>query len=200
MLVFLIFLYGCKSTTEIYTYNEVRKGDFYFPLKTEISKKEIDCKLDTFENSWYSKHLYSLKEPILFKTLGGNISVYRYTNLGTWSPPLTYRVEKKDSLVTITKRMTDGQGGYKSGKLIFNKTKILSMKEWQDLKNKLDSISFWSMPTHENIFGLDGSEWILEGIENNKYTFVTRWSPDSHGDQKFVRVCNYFEEIFLKGK
>jgi hypothetical protein len=176
-------------------FKNVKKDSFYFPIKTELVKGDVNAKLDTFMNKWYSEFLYSLKEPILMTLNSKKIEVYRYTNLGTWSNPYSYRVEKKDSLIKITKKRTNGQGGYECGRLVEDKTKNINAKVWEELINRIESIDFWKLNTHGER-GLDGSEWILEGYKDGKYHFISRWSPDSYGDKKIVETCLTFEEIF----
>jgi hypothetical protein len=51
------------------------------------------------------------------------------------------------------------------------------MSEWSRLKAKLESAEFWTMPTQEQDFGGDGSEWIIEGVKNGEYHVVARWTP-----------------------
>ena len=39
---------------------------------------------------------------------------------------------------------------------------------------------YWTMPTvEENSVGVDGAQWIVEGVRNGKYHLVDRWSPDT---------------------
>ena len=199
LILFLILsIISCK--TQYYTAVEKKpqKGEFYFPIRIKNIKGELNGRLDTFQNNWYSEHLYSLKEPILKEIKPQNIEIYRYTNLGTWSNPISYRVEKTDSTLILSKRRTDGQGGYDAGKLVENKIKLIELSDWTLLKEKLDTINFWNLKTHNETIGFDGSEWILEGYKNGKYHFVTRWTPDHYGDKKFVETCVYFENLMQK--
>jgi hypothetical protein len=40
-------------------------------------------------------------------------------------------------------------------------------------------VSFWSLPSHVNDqTGTDGSQWIVEGVNEGKYHIADRWSPD----------------------
>ena len=40
--------------------------------------------------------------------------------------------------------------------------------------------SDWEMPEDIEVFGLDGSTWIIEGIRDGEYHMVHRWSPDAY--------------------
>ncbi len=170
---------------------------YYFP----ISSKDADPgenQLDTFKNEWYSKHLTALQEPILKDIQKANIEIYRYTNLGTWSNPYSYRVEKDGKNISITKKRTNGQGGYHSGHLVEEETKAITNTERNTLQEKLNETVFWQMPTHEQSFGLDGEEWIVEGYKDKQYHFVTRWTPNYDGTNPYVELCEFFVRIFDK--
>ncbi|MFT5550246.1 MAG: hypothetical protein ACI9CO_002179, partial [Candidatus Azotimanducaceae bacterium] len=201
-LLFLTFL-GCNTAPDTeknmlldeVSFDLPELNDFYFPSKMEKGKEEIDDKLDSFQNQWYSDHLFSLKEPILFEQKG-MFEGYRYTNLGSFDNPYTFRVIRSASTISIIKKKTDGHGGFGAGKLILNETKEISEQEWENLINEIAGINFWELPTHTERHGSDGGEWILEGYKNGKYHFLTRWSPNHNRDKKFVEACAYFEKIF----
>ncbi len=195
IIISFLLLVSCQVSNHTFIEEKTHKGDYYFPIKTELERGDINAKLDTHQNTWYSKHLFSMGEPMLKDLNKNNIEIYRYTNLGTWSNPYVYRIEKCDSIVRITKKRTNGYGGYESGSLVDNETKVINYEKWKSLINKIDSISFWELETHGER-GLDGAEWVLEGYKEGKYHFITRWSPDSYGDKKFVETCQYFEKIF----
>jgi hypothetical protein len=46
--------------------------------------------------------------------------------------------------------------------------------------DRIDELKFWSLPTtfpaDPNVVGVDGAEWIFEGVKNSKYHVVDRWS------------------------
>ncbi len=74
-------------------------------------------------------------------------------------------------------KVCDGAGGYEPGKIIENKSKVLTIKEWNDFEASVNSINFWNLPTTQSgILGTDGAQWILEGKELGKYHVVDRWS------------------------
>jgi hypothetical protein len=41
----------------------------------------------------------------------------------------------------------------------------------------LAKADFWNMQPDEPSRGLDGAEWILEGVRDGKYHMVVRWCP-----------------------
>ena len=211
-----ILILGCRT---IYPElgNKMLKNDMlYFPsLSKEFTKRQKDCiekkespcnfpepndSLSDFVNQWYSRHLYSMKAPILFNKTDKQLKVFRYTNLGTWSNPISYQIELNDSIVTITYKRTKGLGGYKAGRLIKNKHRTLQLQDWEALLTKVDSTNFWTIPSHDTNMILDGAEWIFEGLFDNKYHIVTRNSPDDYGGKDYASLCNFIEELYRKNK
>ncbi|TWJ04419.1 hypothetical protein JN11_00127 [Mucilaginibacter frigoritolerans] len=89
--------------------------------------------------------------------------------------------------------MCSGSGGYEPGKLILEKQKSISKLTWHQFKEKLDEIGFWGMATKEKSMGNDGSEWILEGVVNDKYHVVDRWTPKSLSD--YYQCCDYLLKL-----
>lgn len=171
------------------------KTNYYFPMSE--NENYAENKLDIFKNKWYSKNLTALKEPILKDLKLENKEIYRYTNIGTWSAPYSYRIEKSDSEIIIIKKRSNGQGGYDPGLLVEDETKYITEEDFNELIDNLNKIYFWSLPTHDDQIGLDGAEWIIEGYKNGTYHFVTRWTPDYDGVNDFVRASQSFEQIFL---
>lgn len=82
--------------------------------------------------------------------------------------------------------MSDGASGYSSGELIIDKSRALTTFEWSEFQKLLDKTEFWDMPTNEqsDIVGTDGSQWIIEGVENEKYNVVDRWTPKNSAYQE----------------
>jgi len=195
--------YVPKASDEYYFHS--LSDDFKIEQSECIEQKNFPCdfpepndSLSDFVNSWYSKHLKSLKEPILINNTDNNLKVFRYTNLGSFSHPYTFRVEFKDSIVTINYKITKGLGGYKAGRLSKNNQKTLTITDWDILTEKIDSINYWKMQTHDTNMMLDGEEWILEGLIGDKYHFVTRTSPGFFENKDYVMICKFIAELYRK--
>ena len=45
------------------------------------------------------------------------------------------------------------------------------------LQDALTEADFWNLPSEIDYSGLDGSEWILEGVKDGTYHAVERWVP-----------------------
>jgi len=64
--------------------------------------------------------------------------------------------------------------------IILNETKKLSEKDWTEFETLLINYSFWTSKPYIEEFGLDGSEWTIEGHLKDKYWVVNRWSPNDN--------------------
>jgi hypothetical protein len=127
-----------------------------------------------FHVNWYASHLNALDEPVLRDSLPAK--VYRFTWLRSFHKPVVIRLENFNGTVTLYWKVGGGAGGYEPGKMIVNKSKVLTLKNWNDFVASVNSINFWNLPTTRSGIGSDGAQWILEGKELGKYHVVDRQS------------------------
>ncbi len=159
----------------------------YFPLElfTDISRYDG---YDTFHVEWYSNHLKAMKEPLIFNKKQDK-SIFRFLWLRTFHQPITIRIEKYSNICSLTWKLCDGAGGYKPGNVIVNETKPVDKQTWNKFQLLLAKADFWNLKTNEaGISGLDGSHWILEGVDEKKYQVVDRWTP---GSGRFYECCDF---------
>lgn len=155
----------------------IDSATFYFKTKPNWQDTTINA-VDSFVNSWYSKMLFSLQEPVL-KNYNGDKEIYRFTWLRTFNHPVSVRLEKQGGIVKLFSKVCDGAGGYEPGKIIVDTTINLTKKQVDTTNIKLDNANFWTLQTESREDnGLDGSEWIIEVFKNNKYHMVVRWTPE----------------------
>ncbi len=154
---------------------------------TKIETKKIKGKYDNFVMKWYSQHLFAMKEPLLFNKKI-NKEVYRFTWLRTFNKPVTFRIEKDNCEYMIYWKVLSGAGGYEPGELITEKSKKLAEKDWLNFIDLVNKSNFWKMKIGRSSMGLDGSDWILEGVNPRDYKVVTVWSPRKGN---FYNACNY---------
>jgi hypothetical protein len=149
---------------------------FYFKTKPKWQDTTINA-VDSFVNSWYSKMLFALQEPVL-KKYNSDKEIYRFTWLRTFNHPVSVRLEKQGDIVKLFSKVCNGAGGYEPGKIIFDTTINLTQKQVDTTNIKLDNAKFWTLKTESTEDnGTDGSEWIIEVFKNNKYHMVVRWTP-----------------------
>jgi hypothetical protein len=162
---------------------------FYFPLGATSGDAHV---LDTFTNSWYSKMLFGLHEPVLYQS-SDTSEIFRFIWLRTFHKPIAIRVTAKKGEHILTVKVASGAGGYDVGNLVRDTSFYISNNEWKEFSSQIGAINFWSLPSQDNNRGKDGSEWILEGQETGKYHFVTRWSPRANvTSNKDYRSCCYY--------
>ena len=201
----ILTLTSCAVFNSDLRYKPNSIDEYYFPLLSAeftrrqndcIEKKEFPCNfpepndsLSDFVNEWYSKHLKSMKEPVLYKLQNEDKKIIRFTHLGTWSNPFSYRIENSNGQITLTYSKTKGLGGYDAGRRIEHEQKIIKSETWENIMEKIDSVNFWNIGTHDPNMILDGAEWILEVLIDGKYHFVTRNSPENYGGKEYAELC-----------
>lgn len=126
-----------------------------------------------------------------------NAFAYRITILSALKPEsISVRIQRDgDKLTLIAKRI--GNRHSKPDKLLQEKQRVLSAEESAKFLEKLKTLSFFEIPAKRDgldEFGMDGENWILEGIEQGKYHEVNRWSPEHESRkreiQSYLDVCN----------
>lgn len=160
-----------------YDYPDDTSNGRFFP-KGVLGENE---EADKFTYEWYSKHLIALEEPSLFQARKqkGIIS-YRFLYLRTFHNPISIRIEldKERKTGTLIYKKTDGKGGYRAGYIEDFKVIKLNENDIKKLLNTFETAYFWRQPIKIKDYGLDGAQWIIEGVDNGRYHLVDRWSPE----------------------
>ncbi len=142
-----------------------------------------------FLSDWYSQHLTAMREPSLLAVSRQDrgAEVYRFLWLRTFHHPIAVRLTvRKDGTGLLTSRETNGEGGYKPGKLIRDVTTTLSRNDTAWFCGIIEDLGFWNLPTRQPesvaadgavLVGLDGARWIMEATKAGRYHIVDRWSP-----------------------
>jgi hypothetical protein len=141
-----------------------------------------------FTERRYSGNLDALQEPSLWELSRQDPSaeVYRFLWLRSLHHPIAVRlVLNKNGSGWMNSRMTSGQGGYEPGRITRFKVFPLGKTQTQAFLTECDRTNFWNLASvpntkvagPETIAGLDGAQWIVEGVRNGKYHMVDRWSP-----------------------
>jgi hypothetical protein len=138
--------------------------------------------------------LRRMKEPSLYEqTASQSFEQYRFLWLRSFDKPIAIRAFRDASGAKLRVVRLNCEGGV-DGRIDYERVFNLTDEEWKKLLKALEHTSFWTMPTKESVFGLDGADWILEGRSAERYHCVVRWSPKSHGDE---RELNAYREACL---
>ena len=159
--------------------------DLYIP--TDSTQLYFPVDFDKFRNEWYSIFLFSMREPVLFSN-NSQKEIYRFLWLRSFHNPISIRIEKQENIYLLTWKLCNGAGGYEPRQFIIAKQKQIDEITREKFKTLLNQIDFWNMETDIKKIGLDGSQWILEGKNVDKYHVVDRWTP--RGD-KYSQCCDF---------
>jgi hypothetical protein len=194
----LLIAYSGKSndsrltTTETYTpFIPTDSSQFYFPLEVFTDTSRY-IGPDTLLNTWYSQHLFAMREPIIFIDKSQNV-IYRFTWLRTFHNPIAIRIEKHRDSYILYWKLCDGAGGYEPGKLKIDEQKTIDKQTWDIFMSKIDNCDFWNLETNEReLLGRDGSQWILEGKDEKRYHVVDRWTPEGG---TYYQCCDFLIQL-----
>jgi hypothetical protein len=141
----------------------------YFPPQIFTSRAA------DFQLRWYSADMYALGETPLWPPCTEHETIYRLTYLPAFSGP---------SVITLTVS-PDGEGRVAIKTLDGDRevtkiddTSTVSRDQLARFFSLLDQAHFWQTPTELPSHGLDGAEWIMEGVKDGNYRTVVRWCPD----------------------
>ncbi|WP_338863451.1 hypothetical protein [Myxococcus stipitatus] len=131
--------------------------------------------------------------------MASDSEAYRFTWLPSFSALLTIRVERRGSVYVLH---AEHLGGYRSAldAPSTRRSRLLLPSEWNEFQRKLKAFSFWTqsrrMSVPENFLGLDGAEWLLEGVQPGRYKAYLVWSPGEEGQGgAFREACLYLLEL-----
>ncbi|MEI8203128.1 MAG: tetratricopeptide repeat protein [Bacteroidota bacterium] len=207
--IYISFFKGIKPEILKDSLNILKSGTWYFPLTSFLDLEnnwESDYSLDLIRQvgmttsalDFYSRQLFALKEPLIFNQT--EKTIYRFTWLRSFNNPVAIRVEKTNNDYTLYWKQSSGTGGNNPGELTVNNSKQITREEWDYFISLLQSTDFWNMSTNlKGDLGSDGSYWIIEGIENNKYHVVERWSPRKNNFQKCGQYLIELTDLKIKG-
>ncbi len=163
----------------------------YFPKNTFTDGWENS---DVFFNDWYGEHLKAMGEKSLIKVSDQNPEIYRFLWLRTFNHPIFVRVERTsaNSFDLVSKEL-NGAGGFKPGRVLRTAKHTLTEEEWCKFIKMLDRANYWKLPTKlPNNIGVDGSQWILEGVKDGRYHIVDRFTPQKG---EYREACIYLLKL-----
>jgi len=146
---------------------------------------------------WYSQFLFAMAEPSLLPMLksDGTGATYRFLLL------LNHRALSFRLIVN-----TDGTGNLTSKDVLIqpNGSNSLRVKPYISVSKRqvieflalLQRLEFWlTQPEHsgeQNRYRMDDAEWILEGVNSDRYHVVDRWAPKN---PDFIRAGTYLMQL-----
>jgi hypothetical protein len=150
-----------------------------------------------FESQWYGRLLGRMNEPRLPELAkDANADIYRLMILPTWGNSIVVRVQRHGELYSLSARRLDGQAGYDPGKLVESKDIELDADDSKALGALIQNLNFFQLSTDDGVKGIDGDEWIIEGVSQGKYHVAQRfcptvYNPDKRGLKPFLALCKF---------
>jgi hypothetical protein len=141
------------------------------------------------ENDWYPRHWEAADEPSLNERsnspAAAETSTLRFTWLPSFQHPVIVRIERTGNEARLVAKQLSGQGGYEPGTIEREVRRPLSAAEVAKLDVILSTTKVLEQRPTECDSGLDGSQWIVEGVNRDGYLFVNRWSPEKGPVREF---------------
>jgi hypothetical protein len=163
----------------------------YFPT----GAFDID-RVNSGRATWYANTLVALDEPSLFASRDDkSLQVYRFLWLPSFQLPISVRLTvNPDGTGLIVARSVDTHTGVlgkiasDTGRLVVDKNVVVEKAQVDVFLRELQAFSFWTMPTEIRQSGMDGAQYILEGVRRGEYHVVDRWSPQA---STYLGVCKH---------
>ncbi len=161
----------------------IENSDSTYTLKKDIIKDSYE----DYKIEWYSEFLYEIREPLLFNRKIEK-EIYRFSWLPSFNNSMIFRIEAQNKKYILYWKTLD----FKVQDKVHEDSKTISETEWLNLKKLLKAADYWNIELGGNERGVDGSEWILEGVTTTKYKVISVWSPNKGA---FREVCSFLTEL-----
>jgi hypothetical protein len=147
----------------------------YFPERT-LGQNQWLHDLKSFS---YSARLWRMREPSFLDLAKDPFyEGYRFLWLGSFDEPVCVRLEIGSiGTGTLTVKKISDQGGRFPGRFVLEMSDQLSESQVGLFLDALRKAAFWKQPTRIEDCGLDGADWVVEGVKGYRYHVVVRWSP-----------------------
>lgn len=169
----------------------------YFPINNFIGLPvnwEHDFKCDVLHKLscaymqlyYLSDLMLTFKEEMLYKYF--EKQKFRFLYLRSLHHSILFNLEKAGDDYLFTYKELEYKQGVIGSQHIKSYSKKISKKKWEEFLQLIEKANFWETQTYEEIYGTDGTDWIIEGCMNGKYNVVRRWCP---GNSNFAK-CGLF--------
>lgn len=176
----------------------IPEGALAVSFKMDLVAERPNPHADRFERCVFSTILYSMGERGLWP-MALDSEVYRFTWSPSFSAPLMVRVERRGAVYVLH---AEHMGGYASrvDAPRTQRSRMLLPSEWNEFHRKLNAFSFWESSRRPSApYGaeyLDGSDWLLEGVQHGRYKPYLVWSPSKDGEAgAFREACLYLVKL-----
>jgi hypothetical protein len=149
-----------------------------------------------FPPNWYEGDLKALHEPSLWEaSKTQKAQSFRFVLLRSFYHPIAIRINvRPDGTSSLIRKMTSGVTG-EPGRLIQSRTVALNREQTGRFLEMVEQNNFWKLPPTLDDRGVDGAQWIVEGVRDGVYHVVDRWSPK---DDEIHALGLYMANVLAK--
>ncbi|XHR28657.1 MAG: hypothetical protein ACFUZC_22410 [Chthoniobacteraceae bacterium] len=169
-----------------------------------VKAAATDCQDDTFKifpdpaghayfpkgrESFYTAYLKAMGEPsLMMPTKPQNDFALRFTWLRSFHDPIVIRIWQQGDHYQIRAVQLEKQKDDSPGPISKDQTRQLTKREVSQIKHFLRTKEFWK-PLNEveatlMSGGCDGSKWIFEQADKQKFQMIDLWSPTDFSPEK----------------
>jgi len=122
---------------------------------------------------------HEFQSSFIEKSKNEDFHAYRFLWLRSFHLPASFSLEINNyGSARLTVKGLLGIGGLYTKELANGKSYKISKDAVKKFLEYLEKSDFWNMTPNEPPRGLDGANWIIEGLKNGKYHIVDRWCPE----------------------
>jgi hypothetical protein len=131
---------------------------------------------DAYVRGPFTYHLDAMGEAPLSCGALPDDETYRFVWLRSFEDPVAIRVYRRGGAFGLVAVVLDRDDDFGVGRVKKRVAKALSPAEWRRVLAVLDEVAFWRMRTSSNdLFGIDGATWGVEGRRAGRYHVAGRW-------------------------
>jgi hypothetical protein len=85
--------------------------------------------------------------------------------------------------------------GLQPGKVARQTHRVLTTEQWRLLQQRLENAGLWESTDTNDVSGVDGAQWLLEGRRGGEYRLHDVFSPTTERFPQYVKACRYMMEL-----
>ena len=148
----------------------------------------------------FTSTLKQMSEPVYWDAPSNSLSghFYRFLWLRTFDRPVVVTVTfTDDGRAEVRSKVFSGQSGFGFGQI---EQEVTITNQSAAVAALITDLDRWMphVPEFNGDFGADGAMWMIDGVRDEKYYIVHRWSPESGWVRdiglRFLEIANIREK------
>ena len=138
--------------------------------------------------------LSAMREPYELDVSRGG-TTYRLLALPSFRAPMLIRIDRGADGWQITGKLLSRPAGSATQNLIWSRHRALHTRERAEVDRLLDELNIWTLPLTDNVHGLDGETWQIEGTDGYRHHLIERWCPLDRRELALGTLCRYLTTL-----